>query len=215
MIDFKIVQARTILDVYSIAPIRGFNPPSVVVLGSKLNAVSEILYNGVPATEFFVSSDTRLVVRIPQSQVGKDLIEFKAFANVSILNKSAAISLELTKPLKKVSGLDRLVQSWMMVFLTTPGSDVFTPASGGGANIIIGSRTDKRHSSAASDLSVAIDRTETEILRLQSILKNLPPEERLLSSNLESINFDDATGTLSATVRLLNLVNQSAEVSLS
>lgn len=66
MKDFRIVQAKTLLDIYSIAPIRGFNPPSIVVVGSKLNSVSEILYNGVTADEFFVSSDSRIVVRIPQ-----------------------------------------------------------------------------------------------------------------------------------------------------
>lgn len=215
MKDFRIVQAKTLLDIYSIAPIRGFNPPSIVVVGSKLNSVSEILYNGVTADEFFVSSDSRIVVRIPPSQVGKDLIDFKAYAGVSILNKSAAVVLELMKPLKPVSGIDRLVQAWMMVFLTTPGSDVFTPSSGGGAATIIGSRTDRRHSSAAADLTVAIERTESEILRLQASRKNVPPEEKLLSSDLESLSFDDATGTLSATVRLKNLINQSAEVSLS
>jgi len=215
MKDFRIVQAKTILTIFSISPIRGFNPPSVVVLGSKLNSASELLYNGVPVTEFFVSSDTRLVVRIPPSQVGKDLIDFQAFSNVSILNNSASVVLELSKPLKQISGIDRLVQAWMMIFLTTPGSDVFQPSSGGGARSIIGSRTDRRHSSAAADLTVAIDRTESEILRLQSSQKNIPPEEKLLSSDLETLSFDDTTGTLSATVRLKNFVNQAANVSLS
>lgn len=215
MKDFRIIQAKTILTIFSISPIRGFNPPSVVVLGSKLNSASELLYNGVPVTEFFVSSDTRLVVRIPPSQVGKDLVDFQAFASVSILNNSASVVLELSKPLKQISGIDRLVQSWMMIFLTTPGSDVFQPSSGGGARAIIGSRTDRRHSSAAADLTVAIDRTESEILRLQSSQRNIPPEEKLLSSDLETLSFDDATGTLSATVRLKNFVNQAANVSLS
>ena len=215
MKDFKIVHARSLLDVYSIAPIRGFSPPSIVVVGTDMSSASEVIYNGVLATEFVVSSSTRLIVRIPPTQVGKDLTDFKVFASKPILRGEASLIMELSKPFQSVSGMDRLVQSWMMVFLTTPGSDVFSPQSGGGAMAIIGSSTDRKNKSAAADLSVAIDRTQAELLRLQAQNRGIPPEERLLSSSLESLVSDDSTGTLSARVQLRNMVNQTAQVSLS
>lgn len=215
MNDFRIVHARCLLQVYSISPIRGFNPPSIVVIGDKLNTTSEILYNGILATEFVISSSSRLIVRIPASQVGKDITDFQVFSSKPQLNQDASLIFEVSKPVQKVSGIDRLVQSWMILFMTTPGSDVFVPSSGGGAKAIIGSRTDKKHKSAAADLAVSIDRTARELTKLQSRAKNLPPQEKLLSSSLESVSTDESTGTLSARVRLKNMVNQSANVSLS
>lgn len=214
MMDFKIIHARSILDVYSVAPIRGFSPPSIVVVGKELNAASEILYNGILAPEFIVSSSTRLIVRIPPSQVGKDLTELKVFASRPLQKIDAMLSLEISRPVQSVKGLDRLIQCWMIVFLTTPGTDVFTPSSGGGARSIIGSRTDRRHKSAAADLAIAIQKTESELLKLQSKSFSIPPEEKLLSASLAAVSFDDATGTVSAQVQLRNMVNQAAEVSL-
>ncbi len=215
MNDFRIVHARCLLQVFSISPIRGFNPPSIVVVGDSLNTASEILYNGILATEFFISSSSRIVVRIPPSQVGKDLRDFQIFSSRPKLNNDAALVFEVSKPVQQVSGIDRLVQSWMMLFMTSPGSDVFSPSSGGGARSIIGSRTDRKHKSAAADLAVAIDRTANELTKLQSRAKNIPPQERLLSSSLEAVSTDESTGTLSARVSLKNMVNQSANVSLS
>jgi hypothetical protein len=214
MKDFKIVHARSLLDIFSIAPIRGFSPPSIVVLGTDLNFTSEVLYNGIEATEFVISSSTRLIVRIPPSQVGKDLMDLQVYASRPTLRGDASLVMELTKPFKIVSGLDRLVQSWIMIFLTTPGTDVFSPQSGGGARSIVGSRTDRKQKSAAADLAQAIERTQSELIRLQSQNPAVPPEERLLSSSLESLSHDESTGVLSVRILLKNMVNQSANVSL-
>lgn len=214
MRDFRIVQARALLETFSIAPIRGFSPPSVIITGKDLNTTTEILYNGIQAFEFVVSSSTRLIVRIPPSQVGKDLTDLQVFASKPALRGEASLVLELARPVTTVSGLDRLVQSWVMLFLTTPGTDVFTPMSGGGARAIIGSTTNREYKSVGTDLTVSIERTQTELLRLQSQSKGIPPDERLLSSSLESISTDEVTGIVSARVQLRNMVNQAAQVTL-
>lgn len=215
MKDFRIVQSRVLLPVYSAAPIRGFSPPSIVVVGANLNQVEEILYNEVQVNEFVVSSETRLIVRIPPSQVGKDLFNLKVFSSKPAPKMDAAVILQVGTPVKSVSGMDRLVQAWLMIFMTTPGSDVFTLQSGGGAKSIIGSSTDKSGRSAAADLAVAVQRTEAELIRLQAQTPTMPPEERLLSSEIESISSDDSSGTISARVILRNLINQTSSVSVS
>ena len=215
MDDFRIVRAQTLLPIFSVAPIRGFQPASIVAIGKDLNYTSTIFYNGVLVSEFVVSSSTRLIIKVPESQVGKDLLDLKVYSSRPILNNNADLLIGVTKPLQKISGIDRLVQSWLMIFFTSPGSDVFSPQSGGGANTIVGSRTDRKNKSAATDLSIAIQRTEAEILQLQSKMPQIPPEEKLLSSSLEGLANDEATGTLIAQVRLKNMVNQSAQVSVS
>lgn len=214
MKDFRIVHARSLLRLTSFAPVRNFSPASIIVTGTDLNYTAEILYNGILATEFAILSSTRMVVRVPPSQIGKDLTDLRVFASRPIQNADATVVLELSKPVQSLSGMDRLIQSWLIVFLTTPGSDVFSPASGGGARAIIGAPTDSKNKSASEGLTLAIQRTEAELLRLQAGKKYIPPQEKLLSSSLETITYDDATGTISARVQLRNMVSESASIAL-
>lgn len=214
MKDFRIVTAKVILPVYSIAPIRGFLPISILVTGQGLDKASEVLYNGISVSEFAVVAPTRLVVKIPASQVGKKFQDIKVLSPVSVAKQDAMLSFGVTTPPKTVSGIDRLVQSWVLIFLTTPGSDIFTPKSGGGAIAIVGRPTDRNGKGIAADLALAIERTKQEILRLQAGNQTVPPSEKLLSSTLDSIQFDRESTVTSARVNIQNMIGNTAEVSL-
>lgn len=213
MKDFQIVSAKIILPVTSIAPIRGFLPIAIVVLGQDFDQATEVHYNGVTVNEFIIQSKTRMIVRVPDSQIGKAFQTLEVVSSTFATKKDALLYLGLERPVRTTSGLERLIQMWTMVFLTTPGSDIFDPQSGGGAQAIIGRTTDKNGKGVAADLAYSIDRTKTELLRLQSKNPNLPLEEKILSSSLASLSFDDKTTTLYARVTLRNMLGQSAEVS--
>lgn len=214
MKDIRIVSARHLLKVHSIAPIRGFLPPSIVVLGYELDKASEVFYNEIQTTEFIIQSSSRLVVRIPEPAVGKDFTSIKVLSSVQASKKNAEISFKLNNPLQSVSGIDRLIQSWLLVFLTTPGSDVFDKQSGGGAQSLIGKTTDRSGKGVSADLALAIERTNSQIIKKQSVAKSVPLSEKLLSSSLDQIVFDSTTGTLSARVSIQNMVGEQAELSV-
>ena len=214
MRDYKIVSARTLLNVQSVSPIRGFLPPSIVVIGDKMDLAQDILFNGIPVLDFIVASKSRLVVRIPQSQIGKELKELRVYSSTNLTRLDATLSLALVRPTATVQGMERLIQAWMMVFLTTPGSNAFDPQSGGGGRAIIGRSTDKNHKSVAADLALAIERTKTELIRVQANQQGLPLSERLLTTNLETINFNDETTVLSARVSIKNMLGSQAEMAI-
>lgn len=214
MIDFKIVSAKVLLKVHSVSPIRGFLPPSLIILGEKMDLTQEVLFNDITVKDFIIASKTRLIVRIPESQIGKELNSLKVFSSAALTRADSELSLEVLRPISTISGMERLVQSWMMIFLTTPGSDVFDPSSGGGAKAIIGRTTDRNHKSVAADLVLSIDRTKNELLRLQAKRQGIPLGERLLSSDLETLNFDESTSVLSAKVSLKNMLGNQAEVAI-
>lgn len=214
MKDFRIVTAKINLRVTSFTPIRGFYPPSILITGEKLNQADELQYNGVQVDEFVISSPTRIIAKIPPSQVGKRFTDVKVLAPVSIARADALLSLGITRPLKMVSGIDRLVQSWMIIFMTTPGSSVFAPNSGGGGKALIGRSTDKAGKGVAADLSLAIEKTKQELFRVQAENQTIPPSEKLLSSSLDVVEFDAKTTVLSARVNIQNMIGDAAEVSL-
>lgn len=214
MKDFRVVSARIQLKVTSTTPIRGFLPQSILVLGENLNQTTEVRYNGVQAEEFVVQTPSRLIVRIPTSQVGKPFSDLRVLTTASIAKKDAVLNLGLDRPLKAVSGIDRLVQAWVLVFLTTPGSDIFSPTSGGGGLSLVGRSTDRTGKGVAADLAMGIEKTKQELLRLQAENQAIPPSERLMSSSLDVVEFDERTTVLSARVNIQNMLGDVAEVSV-
>lgn len=214
MKDFRIVHAKAILKVHSVAPVRGFLPPSVLVVGEKLDRTLEVLYNGIAAKEYFISSPNRLVVRIPPSQVGRELRDIEVLSTVSLTKLDAVVSLEITKPPKVIEGVDRLVQQWLMIWASAPGSDLWNPQSGGGGYSIIGRSTDKTGKNVAADLAQSVERTKSELLRIQAANPRIPPAERLLSSELQAVQFDPAKSELFGRVSIKNLLGEDAEISL-
>jgi hypothetical protein len=214
MRDFRIAQAKSILTVTSVAPVRGFYPPSVVAVGKNLNTTNQVFYNGVEATDFMISSSTRILVKLPPSQVGKAFTDIKVLSNTPVSTQDAFISLGLDRPAKTLQGLDRLIQAWLMLFMTTPGSDLFDPTQGGGVRGILGRNTDGQGNGIAADLAQAIERTNSQLLALQAQNRRIPPSERLLSASLTSISFDDQTSSLYAQVQLVNALGQNASVTV-
>lgn len=214
MKDIRIVKAQALLQVFSFAPIRGFVPASIVVLGKDLNKTTEVIINGITANEFFIQSAARMIVKLPLSQVGQTIASIKVLSSVPLTQKDAALAFRIDNPPQTVDGIDRLIQSWLMIFMSTPGSDIFSPRSGGGALSLIGRTTDSSGKGAAADLAASIERTNTEILRLQSKDKKIPPSEKLLSSSLVSMSFNPSTTALSARVEIRNQLMDGSVVSL-
>lgn len=214
MIDFRFVHARTLLKVSSMAPIRGFSPPSIIIVGEKLNQADEIILNGISTKTFSIQSSTRLVAQIPPSQVGRAVSSLQILSTVPSLTGSAQLNFNASRP-SKVEGIDRLVQSFIILVLSNPGSDLFEPGSGGGVLGLVGRSTDANGKSVAADLSLAIERTKSELLRLQGADQRIPPSERLLSATMVNVNFNPSSTVLSAVVELTNSLGQSAQVQLS
>jgi hypothetical protein len=184
------------------------------VTGQDLYRATEVEYNDVLVTEFIVAERNRLVVRVPESQVGKDLRTIVALAPISVTKTDALLRIGVTTPIQAISGVERLVQAWLILFFSTPGSDIFDRSSGGGALGIIGKATDRSHKSAAASMAMAVDKAKSDLLRKQAQSRNVPLDEQLLSSTLDSVVFEPNSSTLRATVSLRNMLGETASVAL-
>jgi len=153
-------------------------------------------------------------VKIPLSQVGQQLSSIRVLTDAVLVRADAIISMSIPNPLSTISGLERLVQTFILIFLSTPGSDIFEPDSGGGAQTIIGKNTTQQGKSSSADLVLAIEKTRDEILQIQSSSPNLSLSEKLLSADVQSIKFNPDEGALTARVALTNMLGDLAAVSL-
>ena len=214
MRDLRVITAKAQLKVHSISPIRGFLPVSVLVVGTDLHRTTEVELNGILCDEYLIQDSSRLVVRVPDAQIGQVISSIKVFTPISTSYDTAKIEMSVGRPLRSISGVDRMVQAWLLIFFTNPGTDIFDQNSGGGARALIGRTTDAGHQSAAADLALCIDRTKTEMLRIQSRSPGLPLDERLMSSSLDAVRFDPDTSTLFASVSLRNMAGGAAQIAL-
>lgn len=214
MRDFRVIQTKAALPISSSAPIREFSPPSVIIMGDKFNYAEEVFYNGAPVEEFVISTPSRIIARIPDSQLGLPMLSLAVLTTVPTANADSILSMGLPRLSRSATGLDRLVQSWMLIFLTTPGSDIFDLSTGGGARDLIGKTSSSSGASASAELSLAVSRTREQLLKMQAQNPRIPPDERLLSASLSSVRFDEATTTLTAVVDLVSMVGASASVTV-
>ena len=214
MRDLRVVQTKATLPITSLAPIRNFTPPSIIILGDKFQYAEQVLYNGVEVQEFVISSPQRIVARIPEAQLGMPITSVSVLTMIPSANNTSLLSMGMSKLNRSVSGVDKLVQDWMLLFLTNPGSDIFEPDIGGGARAIIGKPVYGGGTSAMAELSLAVSRTKEQLLRLQAKFPGIPPDERLLSASLTDVRFDNSTTTLTAVVDLQNMVGVSASVTV-
>lgn len=214
MKDLRVVQTKSSLRITSFAPIREFDPPSIVIMGDKFQYAENIIYNGADVKEFVIASPTRIIARIPDQQLGKPITSLSVLTTVPAARNSSILSLGLSRLNRAVQGIDKLVQDWMLIFLTTPGSDIFDPTLGGGARQLIGKAAYGRGTSVMADLSIAVSRTREQLQALQSKYSNIPPDERLLSAELTDVRFDEATTTLTAVVDIKNMVGATATVNV-
>jgi hypothetical protein len=212
MRDFRVVQSKAALRVTSISPVRGFDPPSIIVLGEKFQLAEQVLYNGIDVPEFVIASQTRIVARIPDALLGLPMTGVSVMTSVPAANSSSLLSLGLSRLSRSVAGMDKLVQDWMLLFMTTPGSDIFDPSLGGGGQQVVGKAAGPGGSGASAELSLAVSRTREQLLSIQAKSPRIPPAERLLSASLVSVRFDEMTTTLTAVVDIRNMVGASASV---
>lgn len=213
MIDFRLIKVRSILSVNAYQPLRNFSPPSVMVSGLNLDKTDEVVFNNVPTREFVVVSPSRIIFRIPPEQVNKPLTSLVLYGIAPGITPAGNIAFDVGRA-AKIDGLDRLVQSFLLILMTTPGSDAFNLSSGGGAKSLIGKATDTAGKSAAADLSVAVARTKTELLATQAKDRRIPQSERLLSASLTNVSFNPDTTTLFATIEIRNVLGNSAQFNL-
>lgn len=213
MFDLKVLNAKVLLTINGISPVRGLLNPAVLLTGQDFNNTDSVVYNGVPALDFIIYSSTKLIVKVPTSQIGKDIVGMEVYSSVPLPNLDATLVFELTAPLKKLSGIERLVQSWMILFNTTPGTDIFSPTIGGGVRSILG-RPVNGNSAASADLALAIDKTKKDLVKLQTQDPTIPPEEKLLSADLGEVAYDPSTGVLGAKVTLTNMLGDVGQLSI-
>lgn len=194
------IRLMRLLDVLPVLAARnavGVSPRSIIVKCDRLEAVDQVLFNGIASPAFAVYSAHELVAQVPEALEDAIITDVAVLSSVPTLTQRSLVELGIgTRVLKQV-GVQRLLQTFVRLLLRTPGSNLFHKALGGGVTGSVGNNVSSR---LAADVAIAISNVKTQIIAAQSPYSSIPPAERLLSAEVASLVEDPANTSVYCTV---------------
>jgi hypothetical protein len=213
-VDFQVCypQQAIILNQVRVLP----GPPRVIdVLGADFRSVDEVLINKIASPDVIVVNKTRLVAQVPDSLLDQRVLSVTVLSRRLTVSAKSVLRFRIGSTPGKVTGILRLVQKFLKLLLTTPGSDIFNKQAGGGALRGIGQTFGiEEGSNIVHNLVIAIDTTSKQIVAMQSRNPSLPREERLLSAKILRAGFNKEEGALDVAVEITNQTGVSATANL-
>lgn len=214
-LDIQFAYPQQVIKLTSVELLQSSETPMLRILGQDFSAVDSVLIDDITSPQVVVRSTTELLAEIPTELRGRTTMEVIVVSYRASYSASSLVGFRLGPTNRKVQGMGRLVQLFLKVLFTTPGTDVFNPTVGGGALKNIG----KTFSRAAAnglvgDFVIAVDTTTKQITAMQARKVRLPREERLLSAQVRSARFDVSQTALVVSVLLTSQAGSVASANI-
>jgi hypothetical protein len=214
-IDFQVVFPQEAIRLTSVQNVPGMPVRTLEVLGEDFRSAAEVYLNDVPAPEFVVVTPTKLLVEVPEILTTQTITSVTVLSNRLTLTRKSLVRFRIGPRPSKVRGIMRLMQLFLRVLFTKPGTDIFAPKAGGNGLKSIGqSIASDEGGDIVSNLVIAVDLSERQIIQIQARNQSTPPDERLLAARLVKAGFNKSETALFATVELLNQAGESALANL-
>lgn len=185
-------------------------PGYIRMAGPKLSTASEVRVNGVLSSDIIVVDDSTIDAALPDSSFKTPVREIEVRSLNFTGRASASISFELSLEYQPVEGLDKLVQTFLCLLLSTPGSDAFHKEEGGGLRTSLSAGVNKNvRATYATPVATAVERTKQQLIWSQ-VSSKIPLNERLRDVQVQSISFIEATGTVSIELGLQSMAGHAA-----
>lgn len=217
MIDIKILAIKDVLLISKVSYAPGLFPLALDIIGRDLSGATEVYINDLPAKEFAILSNTRILAQVPDGQVEGRITRIKVLANAPSPTRRSLLSFEAGTSFKGLQGIEKLVQMFTKLLLQTPGTDRFEPTVGGSLLSLIGLNVDKETASSTLSSAVhsAVLRTRDQVISKQSKNSHIPSDERLLTADTDAVGFNPNTTILTAQVAISAVSGQQAIANLT
>jgi hypothetical protein len=213
--DLQVTYLRDVLSVDSVDEVPNVTPRTLDVRGPNFKNVVKIEINEEEVPSYVIMSKNRVLVQVPESQEKEVIRTIAVLSNDFTKTKSSQVKFELTNQPQKVSGLRKLIQSFLLYLLRTPGTDAWYPQSGGGVQKIVGAHFSKSNvGGVTAAFTTAVSRVKRQLISLQASNSRLSASEKLGSVTVLSAVFNAQQTALVARVELVSQSGQRAIVGL-
>lgn len=201
--DLQVTYLLDALRINSVTNVPEVVPRMLDVRGPDFRTAVRVEINEIRAPTFVISSKSRLLVQVPDSQGNEYINSITVLSSGFTKTVSSKIKFELTLTPKKVSGIQLMMQTFMLYLLRSPGSDAWYPNTGGGIQKLIGSYFSRNNSGAVTAaFTLAVSRTRSQIISIQATNVRLNVDEKLASAKVLEAVFNASQTALVARVEL-------------
>lgn len=213
--DLQYIQFSDSLSVTGAQEIPGLEPRSLEIRGVDFRNATKVFMNDLLSPSFVVSSQNIILAQVPTPLVKSNIQSIEVISSEFTATWQSKLIFEIGENPKLITGLQVLMQTFLKVLFTTPGSDSFVGKLGGNALKNLGGSFEvSETSSVVSDFTIAVSRTVTQIQGLQAQQTQIPDDERLLAANVLSVGFNPYLTALVARVELIAQSGRRAIVNL-
>lgn len=199
MKGIRLMRLLEVLSVTAATNAPGVSPRSLLVTCPVLQAVDQVLMNGLASPEFAVYSDTQLIAQVPDALSDAIITDVAVLSSVPTMTQRSLIELGVGARVAGLRGTQRLLQTFVRLLLRTAGSNLFHPELGGGLLRLVGQNLG---GSTAADIAIAVAAVKRQILAAQASHTGLPLSERLLNAEIANFTEDPASATVYVTIVL-------------
>jgi hypothetical protein len=215
-VDFQIVFPQELVELTSVRIQPGMVPRTLDITGADFRAVDQVMVNDLVSPDVVVLSKTRLLAQVPSVFATQTISSVTVISTKLAVTPKSLLRFRVGRTPSKVSGLLRLMQVFLKLLFTTPGSDIFAPQTGAGALVKVGSTFGHDEGGGiVSDFVVAVGRTQRQILAIQARDPSLARDERLLAAKVLSAGFNRAESALIVSVELTSHAGRAAVANLT
>lgn len=216
--DIQVISVVDDLQVLQVEEIEGSDPRTLRVVGrGGFNDAQRVIINDYGIDTFLIVNDMVLLV-VPGSTFDNVSVENMNVVVVSgTLTNTRRVRLFFgpTVRLKRVIGVQKLVQHVVKILLTNVGTNSFRVQEGGNLmKLTAFPLTPASRPRIVTALSQATSSTESQITAAQATQRGLSLDERLMGLALAGVTFDDETLEVQATIRLTTFRGRSVAVPL-
>lgn len=209
--DFPLLQFQEIARVTGLDFFNGGF--SLDVRGTGFEGITAVLINGIRSPVYVVLSDSHLIADIPESELGAPIRTLNVLKLSQSDYDASVLSFEAITPTSQVNESNEVVQFVVKYLMTSPGSDIFTPTSGGGLLSIIGK--DVRQSPTSGILEDKIGAATIALRRAQARRADIPASRKVRSIELVRSAFDEVSLSFDLQLRIVAETGASIVAGLS
>lgn len=218
-IDVQFCSLVDSLQVVGASEIEGATPRTIRLVGrSGFQDAQRVIINDYAVDSFTIVNDNYLLVSPPSlfDALQISQMSFSVVSSSYTGGKSARVVFGPTKNVRKVSGLQKLVQQVVKTLLSNSNSNKFYIGTGGDLLKTLGSTlSPEAKSQITAAVASSVSRTEEQIRAAQSQAQGLLASEKLLSMQLGAVNFVTDNLEVRADIRLITYAGKSIDIPLS
>jgi hypothetical protein len=203
--DLQVTYLRDIVNVVSVTNVPGSSPRMLDVRGPDFRSVVKVEVNELQAPSYVIMGKTRLLVQVPDSMQNDLVSSVNVLSSRLTAAERSQVYFELTDNPQKVEGIQKLVQTFLLFLMRTPGTDAWAPNTGGGVQKLVGAHFAKNATGGiTASFTLAVSRVRSQIISMQARNPRLSTDEKLAAANVLSAIFSAVQTALLARVELIS-----------